>query len=206
MIQILKIMKFLARSLTCQCKASLTAKVLFYVHVYYYICLFLLFFIYLNFVYGCSGIHSLFVYGYFIKINIMLICHFSLLKTWFTFSGMGELSFFYVYAIFYLSGFMMSMFFLLCFYLRWELFMVPSNSVQLSSALLSSSSLPIPYLLPFVCYILSPSFSTPSLCSLVHLIALSMLLHLLYLASFLPLSIFVPFYLKLTDRTNVLSL
>lgn len=31
--------------------------------------------------------------------------------------GMGELSFFYVYAIFYLSGFMMSMFFLLCFYL-----------------------------------------------------------------------------------------
>jgi len=33
-------------------------------------------------------------------------------------SGMGELSFFYVYAIFYLSGLMMSMFFLLCFYLR----------------------------------------------------------------------------------------
>ncbi|XP_068670453.1 protein C-mannosyl-transferase DPY19L1-like [Montipora foliosa] len=31
--------------------------------------------------------------------------------------GMGELSFFYVYAIFYLSGLMMSMFFLLCFYL-----------------------------------------------------------------------------------------
>jgi len=30
---------------------------------------------------------------------------------------MGELSFFYVYAIFYLSGLMMSMFFLLCFYL-----------------------------------------------------------------------------------------
>lgn len=127
----------------------------------------------------------------------MLIFHFSLWKIWFAFSGMGELSFFYVYAIFYLSGFMMSMFFLLCFYLRWELFMVPSNSVQLSSALLSSSSLPIPYLLLFVCYILSPSFSTPSLCSLVHLISLSMLLHLLYLASFLPLSIFVPFHLNL---------
>ncbi|KAJ7375496.1 hypothetical protein OS493_002270 [Desmophyllum pertusum] len=31
--------------------------------------------------------------------------------------GMGELSFFYVYAIFYLSGLMMSMFFVLCFYL-----------------------------------------------------------------------------------------
>ena len=64
LIQILKIMKFLARSLTCQCKASLTAKVLFYMHTcIYYICLFLLFFMYLNFVYGCSGIHSLFVYG-----------------------------------------------------------------------------------------------------------------------------------------------
>lgn len=31
--------------------------------------------------------------------------------------GIGELSFFYVYAIFYLSGLMISMFFLLCFYL-----------------------------------------------------------------------------------------
>ncbi|PFX26958.1 putative C-mannosyltransferase DPY19L1 [Stylophora pistillata] len=31
--------------------------------------------------------------------------------------GMGELSFFYVYAIFYLSGLMISMFFLLCFFL-----------------------------------------------------------------------------------------
>ena len=94
----------------------------------------------------------------------MLIFHFSLWKIWFAFSGMGELSFFYVYAIFYLSGFMMSMFFLLCFYLRWELFKVPSNSVQLSSALLSSSSLPIPYLLLFACDIVS-SFPTPSLCS-----------------------------------------
>ena len=111
-----------------------------------------------------EGIHSLFVYGQFIKINIILIFHFSLLKIWFTFSGMGELSFFYVYAIFYLSGFMMSMFFLLCFYLRWELFKVPSNSVQLSWALSSSSSLPIPYLHLFACYIVS-LFPTPSLCS-----------------------------------------
>ena len=32
--------------------------------------------------------------------------------------GMGELSYFYVYPIFYLSGISMSCFFLLCFYLR----------------------------------------------------------------------------------------
>ncbi|KAK2562156.1 putative C-mannosyltransferase DPY19L1 [Acropora cervicornis] len=36
--------------------------------------------------------------------------------------GMGELSFFYVYAIFYLSGLMISMFFLLCFYLSGSIF------------------------------------------------------------------------------------
>ena len=138
----------------------------------------------------------------------MLIFHFSLWKIWFTFSGMGELSFFYVYAIFYLSGFMMSMFFLLCFYLRWELFKVPSNSVQLSSALLSSSSLPIPYLLLFACYIVS-SFPTPSLSSFNSISSLvpcfyTCCILLLFFQSLILF--FFPFYLKLTDRNNVLSL
>ena len=36
-------------------------------------------------------------------------------------TGLGELSFFYVYAIFYLTGLMMSCFFLLCCYLRFVL-------------------------------------------------------------------------------------
>lgn len=136
-------MKFLAKSYLSVQSVTDSKSVIILCACIYYICLFLLFFINSNLVYGCSSINSLFVYGQFIKINIILIFHFSLLKIWFTFSGMGELSFFYVYAIFYLSGFMMSMFFLLCFYLRWELFKVPSNSVQLSSALLSSSSLPV---------------------------------------------------------------
>ena len=63
LIQILKIMKFLAKSCLSVQNVTDSKSIIILCACIYYICLFLLFFIYLNFVYGCSGIHSLFVYG-----------------------------------------------------------------------------------------------------------------------------------------------
>lgn len=58
LIQILKIMKFLAMSYLSVQSVTDSKSVILYACIYY-ICLFLLFFIHVNFVYGCSSINSL---------------------------------------------------------------------------------------------------------------------------------------------------